>query len=75
MNSAYRAGMSKTLLMPREVDRILRYPRGRSLKLAKAGRLAFIRLPDGEIRFDQSVIEKITTSVEAECEKVTCAHA
>jgi glutathione S-transferase len=45
-----------TLLMPREVDALLRYPRGRSLKLAKDGRLPFIRLPDDEVRFDEAEI-------------------
>ena len=48
-------GMS-TLLIPREVDRLFRYPRGRSAKLARAGKLPYIRLPDGEIRFDEAAI-------------------
>ena len=48
-----------TLLMPREVDRLFRYPRGRSLRLAKAAQLPFIRLPDGEIRFDQEQINRV----------------
>jgi hypothetical protein len=47
-----------TLLMPREVDRILRYPRGRALRLAKAGKLPHILLPDGEIRFDRDELER-----------------
>lgn len=51
----------KTLLMPREVDRLLRYPRGRSVKLAKAGRLPHVVLPDGEIRFDEDVIQRLLT--------------
>ncbi len=37
----------------------MRYPAGRSAKLAKAGLLPFIRLPDGEIRFDENDIERI----------------
>lgn len=45
--------------MPIEVDRLLRYPRGRSLRLAKSGHLPAIRLPDGELRFDQREIEKL----------------
>jgi len=51
-----------TLLMPRELDRLLRYPRGRSLRLAKAGQIPFIKLPDGEVRFDEADIERLLTS-------------
>ena len=51
-----------TLLMPREVDRLLRYPRGRSARLAKAGKLPCITLPDGELRFDQAEIERFLSS-------------
>ncbi len=47
------------LLKPREVDVLFRYPAGRTLRLAKAGKIAFIRLPDGEVRFDEAVIRKI----------------
>jgi hypothetical protein len=36
----------------REVDRLLRWPRGRAAKAARAGTLPAITLPDGEIRFD-----------------------
>ena len=50
------------LLMPREVDRLFRYPRGRSLRLAKAGKLPSITLPDGEIRFDESWVNEILHS-------------
>ena len=45
-----------TLLTPREVDRVLKYPRGRSLKLAKAGKLPHTTLPDGEVRFDAEAL-------------------
>ena len=48
--------------MPREVDRLLRYPRGRSLRLAKSGKLAHVVLPDGEIRFLQHEIEELLKS-------------
>ena len=54
----YRKGM-KHLLTPREVEQSLRYPRGRSIRLAKAGLLPAIFLPDGEIRFDMEAIEKV----------------
>lgn len=46
-----------TLLTGRELDRILRYPRGRSLRLAKAGKLPHLKLPDGEIRFEWAHVE------------------
>jgi len=49
----------KTLLVPREVDRLLRYPRGRAARLAKAGQIPFIELPDGEIRFDEEVVKRL----------------
>ena len=49
-------GMSE-LLTPREIDALLRYPRGRAIKLAKAGQLPAVILPDGEIRFARDAIE------------------
>ena len=52
-----------TLLVPRELDRLLRYPRGRSLRLAKAGKLPHIVLPDGEVRFDEEQIERLLQPV------------
>ena len=65
----------RNLLTPREVDRLLRYPRGRSLRLAKAGRVSCIRLPDGEVRFDQSEIEKMLASTTAPAQEAEVAHA
>jgi hypothetical protein len=50
------------LLKPTEVDRLLRYPRGRSKRLALAGKLPHIALPDGEIRFVEAEIEKLLTA-------------
>jgi predicted site-specific integrase-resolvase len=47
------------LLMPQDVDRILRYPSGRSERLAKEGKISFIRLPDGSIRFDEEQIKTL----------------
>lgn len=63
--------------MPREVDRLLRYPRGRSLKLAKAGKLPHVKLPDGEIRFDASEIDRHlrTTFSRPTAEEREVAHA
>ena len=49
----------KTLLTPYEIDRALRYRRGQSLRLAIAGLLPHITLPDGEIRFDPNQIERL----------------
>jgi hypothetical protein len=47
------------LITPRELDRILRYPRGRSARLARTGKLDCIRLPDGEIRFTLSQVHRL----------------
>jgi hypothetical protein len=44
------------LLTAREVDRMLCYPRGRSVKLAKAGKIPHVLLPDGEVRFDADAL-------------------
>ena len=51
--------METQLLTPREVDLLLRYPAGRTLRLAKAGRIPCIRLPDGEIRIDMADLETL----------------
>ena len=48
----------ESLLTPREVDQLFRYPHGRSAKLAKAGELPAVFLPDGEIRFQSGVIDE-----------------
>jgi hypothetical protein len=47
------------LLRPSEVDRLLRYPRGRSARLARRGVLPHVKLPDGEIRFHESQIAEL----------------
>lgn len=54
----YFSGMGK-LLMPDEVDRLFRYPRGRAARLARAGKIPFIKLPDGAVRFDPAVIARL----------------
>jgi predicted site-specific integrase-resolvase len=51
--------MKTQLLKPCEVDLLLRYPTGRSLRLARAGRIAHFVLPDGEIRFEEAEIKRI----------------
>lgn len=54
------------LLTCGEVEQLLRYPRGRAAKLAKAGKLPAIFLPDGEIRFCQRDITALMTREHAE---------
>ena len=51
----------KILLKPNEVDLIFRYPLGRSQRLARAGKIPHISLPDGELRFDREVIYELLT--------------
>jgi hypothetical protein len=64
-----------TLLTPREVDRLLRYPSGRAARLARAERIPFIRLPDGGIRFDQAEIERLLVSANIPVTERTAADA
>jgi hypothetical protein len=59
---AYNASMTRRLLTPSEVDRLLRYPRGRSARLARRRQLPAVTLPDGEIRFDADQIDKLISS-------------
>lgn len=47
-----------TLLTPREVDQLFRYPRGRSVRLARAKVLPAVFFPDGQIRFEREAIER-----------------
>jgi hypothetical protein len=48
-----------TFITPREVDRLLRWPRGRAAKAAREGRLPAITLPDGEVRFDMDKLLRV----------------
>jgi hypothetical protein len=48
---------AKALLKPYELDSQLRYPAGRSARLARRGLIPHVVLPDGEIRFDPELIE------------------
>jgi hypothetical protein len=48
-----------SLLTARQVDRLLLYPRGRSARLAKAGKLTHVTLPDGELRFRAADIAEL----------------
>ncbi|MDI9430735.1 MAG: MerR family DNA-binding transcriptional regulator [Planctomycetota bacterium] len=47
------------MLTSREVDRLLRYPVGRTARLARQGLLPHIVLPDGSIRFTADHVEQI----------------
>ena len=51
--------MDHELVKPKELDRILRYPLGRSQRLARKGELPHIVLPAGQIRFTSGDIESI----------------
>ena len=52
-------GDELTLLTPRDVDRLLRWPRGRALKAARQGTLPAIVLPDGDVRFDRDELLRV----------------
>jgi len=54
--------MDVNLLKPNEVDMLFRYPAGRTLRLAKAGKIPFVKLPDGELRFNETIILEILNS-------------
>lgn len=58
MGDTCRMNDSKRLITPRELDRQLSYPQGRSVRLARTGQIPHVLLPDGEIRF--SAIEIAT---------------
>lgn len=68
-----RCDMNNDLLKPREVDIILRYPRGRSQKLAKRGLIPHVLLPDGEIRFDRQTLSRWLT--ERSSQQTEACHA
>ena len=67
--------MLKTLLTPAEVDRIFRYPVGRSERLARRGRLPHIKLPCGQIRFDEAEINLLLGNQNASIAPNEVAHA
>ena len=47
------------LLTPAEADRLLRYPRGRSARLARRGLLPHWTLPDGAVRFPADLLDRL----------------
>ena len=49
--------MNDSLLKPIEVDRVFRYPAGRTMRLIKQGKIPFVRLPDGEVRIRESFVK------------------
>lgn len=63
--------MDVELLKPKECDRILRYPFGKTAKLVKAGKIPYVRLPDGNIRIRADDMEAMlkTTGVTDSCGK------
>jgi predicted site-specific integrase-resolvase len=58
--------INEYLLTCRDVEQLLRYPRGRAARLARAGKLSAIFLPDGEIRFSQRDISALMKPGQAE---------
>lgn len=58
--------MRTKLLRPDELDALLRYSPGKSERLARRGKIAHIRLPDGSIRFDEAAIESLIRGNSAE---------
>jgi hypothetical protein len=48
-----------TLLQPWQVDKLFLCPRGWAEEMANEGRLPYLRLPDGQIRFDQDEIHRV----------------
>ena len=55
--------MAHDLLFPEDIDRKLKWPAGHAMKLAKAGKLPHIRLPDDSIRFDWEEIAALIRRV------------
>jgi len=56
----------KTLMTPQDLDALLRFPNGRSVRLARRGIFPHIRLPDGSIRFDVDQIAEFLGLAEPE---------
>jgi len=60
------------LLKPSELDRLLGYPSGRSIRQARASLIPCYQLPDGEIRFDAEEITRWLASQKKDPEVQTC---
>ena len=52
-----------SLLYPEDVDQRWNWPLGRAERLARQGRLPYVLLPDGSIRFRWEQIEQLVLSV------------
>jgi len=50
--------VANEFIKPGELDTLLRYPAGRSARLARKKLIPHVLLPDGEIRFDPQAIER-----------------
>lgn len=61
--------MFAQLLIPVEVDRLLRYRAGTAERLARKGILPHISLPDGSIRFYETEIEAILHGPDPSCSR------
>ena len=48
--------MADELMTTYDLDELLRYPNGRSARLARKGQIPHVILPDGEIRFRPEAI-------------------
>lgn len=44
------------LLTAFDVDRLLRWPSGRALRMARAGKLPYLESPDGQPRFNRRAV-------------------
>lgn len=62
--------MDIELLRCKEVDRLLRYPYGKTGRLAKAGKIPYIRLPDGGIRIRKDDIETLLEARQCDGKRV-----
>ena len=55
-----------TLLFPEQIDELFQWPLGRASRLARRGKLSHIRLPNGEIRFDEDEVSSLIERVPAD---------
>jgi len=62
--------MKIELLKSKEVDRLLRYPFGKTARLVKAGKFPHVTLPDGSIRILRSDIEELLRYKHSEHPKI-----
>ena len=58
-----------TLIYGTEVDQRLNWPLGRADRLARQRRLPHVLLPDGAVRFDWAVVERLILPVPSSVER------